>query len=202
MVCERRVPFRASALFENSKHLPLSLLRGSGAGASFYSIAFLAFLTPCSLHPASDGKRVPCDVKGRRAVQDGQFVSKLDSEDGSKKRKTLRETNDVVLDRALHLWFSQRRSKGDPISGPLLCEKALIHNEKLGGSADFKASTGWLKMFKSRHGIREQQIEVESFSRDKNSAQNSAMEWYKQQSEFCPTQLLLLKRIRDLAAKK
>ncbi|GFW11319.1 hypothetical protein TNCV_3808391 [Trichonephila clavipes] len=26
---------------------------------------------------------------------------------------------------ALYLWFSQGRSKGDPISGPLLCEKAL-----------------------------------------------------------------------------
>ncbi|GFY02342.1 uncharacterized protein TNCV_3502241 [Trichonephila clavipes] len=28
------------------------------------------------------------------------------------------------------------------------------------------------------------------------------MEWYEQQSEDCPTQLLLLKKIRDLAAKK
>ncbi|GFX68631.1 hypothetical protein TNCV_1800441 [Trichonephila clavipes] len=28
------------------------------------------------------------------------------------------------------------------------------------------------------------------------------MEWYKQQSECCSTQLLLLKRIGDLAAKK
>ncbi|GFS60079.1 retrovirus-related Pol polyprotein from transposon opus [Trichonephila clavipes] len=34
------------------------------------------------------------------------------------------------------------------------------------------------------------------------SALETAMEWYEQQSEYCPTQLLLLKRIRDLAAKK
>ncbi|GFX31894.1 uncharacterized protein TNCV_3408091 [Trichonephila clavipes] len=34
------------------------------------------------------------------------------------------------------------------------------------------------------------------------SALETAMEWYEQQSECCPTQLLLLKRIRDLAAKK
>ncbi|GFY19893.1 hypothetical protein TNCV_2145861 [Trichonephila clavipes] len=52
----------------------------------------------------------------------------------------MREANDVVFDRALYLWFSQRNSKGDPILGPLLCEKALELNEKLGGSADFKAS--------------------------------------------------------------
>ncbi|GFV80319.1 uncharacterized protein TNCV_4957221 [Trichonephila clavipes] len=37
---------------------------------------------------------------------------------------------------------------------------------------------------------------------DAISALETAMEWYEQQSEFCLTQLLLLKRIRDLAAKK
>ncbi|GFX56492.1 uncharacterized protein TNCV_74381 [Trichonephila clavipes] len=30
----------------------------------------------------------------------------------------------------------------------------------------------------------------------------TSMEWYEQQSDCCPTQLLLLKRTRDLAAKK
>ncbi|GFU09040.1 uncharacterized protein TNCV_1319051 [Trichonephila clavipes] len=49
----------------------------------------------------------------------------------------MREANDGVLDRARYLWFSQR-SKGDPISGPLLREKALELNKKLGVSADFK----------------------------------------------------------------
>ncbi|GFX89324.1 uncharacterized protein TNCV_1340231 [Trichonephila clavipes] len=34
------------------------------------------------------------------------------------------------------------------------------------------------------------------------SALETAMEWYEQQSECCPTQLLLIKRIRDLSAKK
>ncbi|PRD33460.1 UNVERIFIED_CONTAM: hypothetical protein NCL1_17511 [Trichonephila clavipes] len=33
------------------------------------------------------------------------------------------------------------------------------------------------------------------------SALETAIEWYEQQSECCPIQLLLLKRIRDLAAK-
>ncbi|GFU50861.1 uncharacterized protein TNCV_1696301 [Trichonephila clavipes] len=33
-------------------------------------------------------------------------------------------------------------------------------------------------------------------------ALETAMEWYEQQSECCPTQLLMLKRITDLAAKK
>ncbi|PRD35856.1 UNVERIFIED_CONTAM: hypothetical protein NCL1_10302 [Trichonephila clavipes] len=34
------------------------------------------------------------------------------------------------------------------------------------------------------------------------SALRIAMEWYEQQSECCPTQLLLFKRIKDLATKK
>ncbi|GFX11579.1 hypothetical protein TNCV_5141541 [Trichonephila clavipes] len=37
---------------------------------------------------------------------------------------------------------------------------------------------------------------------DAFSALETAMEWYEQQSECCPTQLLLLKRTGDLAAKK
>ncbi|GFW17897.1 uncharacterized protein TNCV_1134971 [Trichonephila clavipes] len=37
---------------------------------------------------------------------------------------------------------------------------------------------------------------------DAFSALETAMEWYEQQSECCPSQLVLLKRIRDLAAKK
>ncbi|GFV27129.1 jerky-like protein [Trichonephila clavipes] len=61
------------------------------------------------------------------------------------KRKTTREANDVLLDRALYLWFSQRRSKEDLISVHLLCEKAPELDEKLA-------------------------VESESLSGDKNSA--------------------------------
>ncbi|GFX27619.1 jerky-like protein [Trichonephila clavipes] len=63
----------------------------------------------------------------------------------------MREANDVVLDRALYLWFSQRWSKGDTISDPLF--------------------SGWLKNFKLCHGIRELQIKGKSLSGDKNSPQ-------------------------------
>ncbi|GFV73083.1 hypothetical protein TNCV_299201 [Trichonephila clavipes] len=37
---------------------------------------------------------------------------------------------------------------------------------------------------------------------DALSTLETAMKWYEQQSECCPTQLLLLKRVGDLAAKK
>lgn len=56
----------------------------------------------------------------------------------------MKKPKDVNLEEAMFLWFIQRRSKGQPISGPLLCEKALEINEKL-WPPDFKASTGSLK---------------------------------------------------------
>ncbi|GFT32961.1 jerky protein homolog-like [Trichonephila clavipes] len=60
----------------------------------------------------------------------------------------MREANDV-LDRALYLWISQSRSKGGPISSPLLCEKALKLTEKLGGST----STGGVEEVYSRGDV-------------------------------------------------
>ncbi|GFX80717.1 jerky protein homolog-like [Trichonephila clavipes] len=114
------------------------------------------------------GKLTISDMKKSRETL-LNFAPKLDSEDGSNKRKTTGKSNDIVPDRAFDLGFSQR-SKGDPISGYLLCEKALEFNEKLSGSADFKTSTGWLKNFKSRHVIQELQIECESLSGHKNFA--------------------------------
>ena len=95
-----------------------------------------------------------------------QFASKLNSEEGTLKRKTARSANNKALEDAMYMWFTQRRSLGEPISGPLICEKALQFNEQLNGPKDFKASSGWLKNFKSRHGIRELDIEGEKLSSD------------------------------------
>ncbi|XP_025203542.1 uncharacterized protein LOC112600511 [Melanaphis sacchari] len=195
------------------------------------------------------------------------------------------------LDKAMEMWFIQKRSLNEPIFGPLICEKAFEMNTKLGGPEDFKASSGWLHKFKSRHGIRELQIQGELLSADSSSAENfkqtfrlfvekegyfqdsvynaderfndcnyddavdwlatdvndlgyqildsdeiisllqneesensssdesmskpkgpssagafaafeTGIEWFEKQAEYCPTQLLLLKRLRDLAAEK
>lgn len=53
-------------------------------------------------------------------------------------RKNSRFYNDSVLDEAMINWFQQTRAKGDPISGPILQEKALIFAEKLNLSPTFK----------------------------------------------------------------
>lgn len=71
----------------------------------------------------------------------------------------------------MYLWFIRKRSKGEPVSGPFLSEKALDLNYKMGGSSDFKANTGWLKNFKSRHSIRKLNVQGEMLSGDDTVAE-------------------------------
>ncbi|XP_043474886.1 jerky protein homolog-like [Leptopilina heterotoma] len=72
----------------------------------------------------------------------------------NKHRKTFRKIKSNYLDDAVLEWFQQARDRGDPVSGPLIRERALILNEKLDGPSDFKASNGWLITFKKRYNIR------------------------------------------------
>ncbi|KAI6655391.1 Jerky protein homolog-like [Oopsacas minuta] len=69
------------------------------------------------------------------------------------------------LDKACNIWFLQQRSKGAPISGPLLQEKALQLFPKLYPHHEvgtFKGSSGWLHKFCRRHGICAIQLQGES----------------------------------------
>lgn len=91
-------------------------------------------------------------------------LDKATTSDSAKSRKTMKTADDQELDNVLFRWFIQKRSEGVPLSGPMIKEKALILNSKLGGSEDFKASSGWLEKFKHRHGIRQLSIEGEKMS--------------------------------------
>lgn len=84
----------------------------------------------------------------------------------AKKRKTLKTGVYDDVEKATYLWFLQERSRGTPISGPIVREKALqfyhqLHGE---GSDKFKASPGWLDNFKRRHGIRQLRVVGEALS--------------------------------------
>ena len=99
------------------------------------------------------------------------FVSALDNLAMSKKRKVMRIAEDNKLDEALYLWFIQRRSQGMPISGPILCEKALqLYNKLHEGEGEsvspFTASRGWLWRFCGRHGLRQLSVQGEKLSAD------------------------------------
>lgn len=111
------------------------------------------------------------------------YTCKLDSDDGSKHRKMMKKPKHELLEDALYCWFLQKRSTGQPISGPLLCEKAIELNNKVGGDESFVASHGWLHRFKSRHGIRELEIQGEKMSANVDAANSFKDDFKKKLNE-------------------
>ena len=96
------------------------------------------------------GKSTVSDIKrGRKKIM--KFGA-TESTDPSclKKRCIVRKANDEVFDNAMHLWFTQERLKGTPLSGTLVMEKArMLYSQLYPGKSedDFKTSTGWLQWF-------------------------------------------------------
>ncbi|KHJ43824.1 centromere binding protein B, DNA binding protein [Trichuris suis] len=82
----------------------------------------------------------------------------------------MKKAQNEEVDQAVYVWLMQKRAMGQPISCPLLCEKALHFNARLGGNPSFRATTGWLHKFKKRHGIREIEIHGKQMSADESSA--------------------------------
>lgn len=88
-----------------------------------------------------------------------------------KKAKVMKVGDDQRLDQAVFVWFKQKRAEGVPISGPLLCEKALELGKIIQGEdTKFKASEGWKWRFCQRHGIRQLSFQGEKLSADKEAA--------------------------------
>ena len=57
--------------------------------------------------------------------------------------------------------------EGIPISGPILCEKAVqLHKKMCGEESSFSGSTGWQWRFYKRHGICNLSLEGEKLSAD------------------------------------
>ena len=56
---------------------------------------------------------------------------KLESLESATSRKTMKTAENDNLDCAVYTWSVQQRSKGEPILGRIICEKALIINKKL-----------------------------------------------------------------------
>ena len=98
------------------------------------------------------GKSTITNIK-KQKTNITNFINQLDSTDGSTSRKTMKLAANTDLDDAVYKWFTQKRSQGEHISGPILCEKAIQFNINLGGASNFQESTGWFKRFKARHGM-------------------------------------------------
>lgn len=111
-----------------------------------------------------------------------KFASNLQFEDGSPSRKNMKTAENKELEQAMFKWFLQQRSIGNPLSGPILCENAKIFAEKIDNLSEFKASDGWLRNFKARHGIRELDLCGEKLSAD-NTAAEKFIEEFKTKIE-------------------
>ncbi|CAM5126520.1 unnamed protein product [Eretmochelys imbricata] len=82
----------------------------------------------------------PCILEGETGLQ----------------RKKVKFANDKSLDSTLYKWFVQARSKGVPISGPILKAQAEKFDRLINGNeSKFKESNGWLDRFKKRHTINQ-----------------------------------------------
>ncbi|XP_011865298.1 PREDICTED: jerky protein homolog-like, partial [Vollenhovia emeryi] len=84
---------------------------------------------------------------------------------GSLKRKRYTGVVRSDFEKIIYTWFIQQRDTGFPISGFLLMNKASTLAETL-GRPNFKASTGWLRKFQQRHGIRMIRVDGEKLSSD------------------------------------
>lgn len=78
-----------------------------------------------------------------------------------KRRKVMEVAKNQHLDKVTETRFIQQRLLNRPISGPVVCEKALETNTKLEGPEVFKASSGRIHKFDYCHGIRKLQIQGE-----------------------------------------
>lgn len=76
------------------------------------------------------GNSTTTDIK-KNSETVTKFACVLDSEDGTLHRKTMKTAENKDLDTAVYTWFMHVRGQGQPISGPLICEKALEMNKNL-----------------------------------------------------------------------
>ena len=98
-----------------------------------------------------------------------KFTDSIETSEGLN-RKSLKLADDEQLDKTLYAWFIQQRSSGTPISGPLLQEKAKHSSTQLNTEVadhEFKASTGWLKKFKTRMASGTSVFKVRNFQQQK-----------------------------------
>lgn len=88
----------------------------------------------------------------------------LESEQENLEQKSIKRFFNDKVDKALCMWFLQKCSSGQPISGPLLCEKTQFFNEKLNGVNGFLVTFRCFRNFKLCYGIKEIRLHEENLS--------------------------------------
>jgi hypothetical protein len=122
------------------------------------------------------GKTTITDIKRNKDKIIG-FKREMTDMGMTRPAKIMKVGNDTELDKAIYMWFQQKRMEGMPMSGAMLCEKATWFSQRMcGEGSSFSASSGWLWRFCKRHGIRSLSMQGEKLSANVESAE-----------EFCST---------------
>ena len=118
------------------------------------------------------GKNTISDIK-KNQLKILAFSSEMVNMGMTRKAKVMCLGDNVELDKAVYLWFRQKRMDGIPISGPMLCEKAINLSKRMfGDEASFIANEGWKWHFCKRHGIRNLSLQGEKLSADNEGAES------------------------------
>ncbi|XP_053556272.1 jerky protein homolog [Bombina bombina] len=99
-----------------------------------------------------------------------QFTASSEPYNKIAERKSLHKPKLENLDKVLHEWFLIKRSEGMAISGPMLITKAKSFKEQMNIDSECNFSSGWLRNFKMRHGIRQLNVVGERQSADTHAA--------------------------------
>lgn len=93
------------------------------------------------------------------------------SSDSALQRMKIRDPDFTEIDQRVYDWFVSQRTLGIPLSGTLICDKALAIAEQLYGTeTSFEGSRGWFNRWQRRHGISQHSIHGEVRSSDNESA--------------------------------
>lgn len=98
----------------------------------------------------------------------------------SSKRKSMKKGDYEKVNEALFMWFNQQRSKGVPLSGPILQQKAIMISRQFPETHSFTGSSGWLDRWKKRYGVRQLTVCGEKLSADVSSIENFKQDFKKQ----------------------
>ncbi|XP_069821771.1 large ribosomal subunit protein uL23m isoform X1 [Dendropsophus ebraccatus] len=144
----------------------------------------------CIMEEYNIGSSTIYDIK-KRKDQLCSFVASSETMRGLMKRQTLKQPKLAQLDKVVYMWFSEMRSQGIAVTGPMIIEKAKAFYTEMEITEKCIFSEGWLRNFKERHGIRKMSSTGELCSEDAETTEGYS-EFFStllKEQKLLPTQI-------------
>ena len=127
---------------------------------------------------AKGSKSSQTEIAKKFGISQAQVSKLLKNQDSFRKdwqansnatQKRKRSGKDADVEHALAEWFTEKRARNVPISGPVLREKAEELAENM-GNVNFKATNGWFCRWKNRSQISFKRVVGEARDADVSAA--------------------------------